>query len=204
MQNTRQTTGWIVTTAALGINLLLGLLYAWSVFKKELVVELGWSNTLASLPYTVSAAVFAFMMIFAGRAQDKYGPRIVALLGGLMFGGGLILSGFTTSPVIMVLTFGLIGGIGIGLGYSATSPCAIKWFESSKKGLISGIVVSGVGLAPVYIAPLTAYFIKLYGIQRTFIILGIIALAAISVFSLILRNPLRDMPLPVSQQNLQQ
>jgi MFS transporter, OFA family, oxalate/formate antiporter len=113
-------------------------------------------------------------------------------LGGVMFGAGLIASGFVKSPMMMVLTFGVLGGIGIGLGYSATTPCAIKWFESSKKGLISGIVVSGVGLAPVIIAPLTAYFLKLYGIQQTFIILGFIALAAIVLFSLILRNPPAD------------
>jgi OFA family oxalate/formate antiporter-like MFS transporter len=189
---TTKTTGWIITSAALGINLLLGLLYAWSVFKKALVAEWGWNDVTASLPFTVSAAIFAFMMIFAGRAQDKFGPRVVALLGGIMFGTGLIASGFSKNPAIMVITFGVIGGIGIGLGYSATTPCAIKWFHASKKGVISGIVVSGVGLAPVFIAPLTAYFLKLYGIQHTFIILGLIALVAIVLFSLILRNPSVD------------
>lgn len=189
---TTKSSGWIITSAALGINLLLGLLYAWSVFKKALVAEWGWNDVTASLPFTVSAAIFAFMMIFAGRAQDKFGPRIVALLGGFMFGGGLIASGFTQNPGVMVITFGVLGGIGLGLGYSATTPCAIKWFSSSKKGIISGIVVSGVGLAPVYMAPLTAYFLKLYGIQQSFIILGIIALVAISLFSLILKNPPAD------------
>lgn len=186
---TKNSTGWIITSAALGINLLLGLLYAWSVFKKALVAEWGWNDVTASLPFTVSAAIFAFMMIFAGRAQDKYGPRVVALFGGLMFGAGLIASGFTQNPAIMVITFGVLGGTGIGLGYSATTPCAIKWFDSSKKGLISGIVVSGVGLAPVYMAPLTAWLLKLYGISHTFIILGILAFTAITLFSLILRNP---------------
>lgn len=186
---TQNSTGRIITAAALGINLLLGLLYAWSVFKKALVAEWGWNDVTASLPFTVSAAIFAFMMIFAGRAQDKYGPRVIALLGGIMFGTGLIASGFATTPGIMVLTFGVLGGIGIGLGYSATTPCAIKWFHSSRKGIISGIVVSGVGLAPVYIAPLTAYFLQKYGIQQTFVILGVIALIAIVLFSLILRNP---------------
>jgi OFA family oxalate/formate antiporter-like MFS transporter len=189
---TKSSTGWIITSAALGINLLLGLLYAWSVFKKALVAEWGWTDVTAAMPFTVSAAIFAFIMIFAGRAQDKFGPRLVALLGGILFGTGLIASGFAQSPTVMVLTFGVIGGIGIGLGYSATTPCAIKWFHSSKKGVISGIVVSGVGLAPVYIAPLTAYFLKLYGIQQTFIILGVIALVAIVIFSLILRNPPAD------------
>lgn len=189
MQKNKNFAGWLITYAALGINLLLGLLYAWSVFKKALVAEWGWSNTTASLPYTIAALIFAFMMIFAGRAQDKFGPRIVALSGGIMFGAGLILSGFATSPILMVITFGILGGIGIGLGYSATTPCAIKWFESSKKGLISGIVVSGVGLAPVIIAPLTQYFLGIYGIQKTFIILGVIAIIAIVLFSLFLKNP---------------
>jgi OFA family oxalate/formate antiporter-like MFS transporter len=188
----KQTTGWIITSAALGINLLLGLLYAWSVFKKALVTEWGWNDVTASLPFTVSAAIFAFMMIFAGRAQDKYGPRIIALLGGVLFGLGLLASGLAKTPAAMVITFGVLGGLGIGLGYSATTPCAIKWFHSSKKGMISGIVVAGVGLAPVYIAPLTAYFIKLYGIQQTFFILGGIALVAIIGFSLILKNPPSD------------
>ncbi len=196
----KQTTGWIITSAALGINLLLGLLYAWSVFKKALVTEWGWNDVTASLPFTVSAAIFAFMMIFAGRAQDKYGPRIIALMGGILFGLGLLASGFAKTPAAMIITFGVMGGLGIGLGYSATTPCAIKWFHSSKKGVISGIVVSGVGLAPVYIAPLTAYFIGLYGIQHTFFILGGIALVAITGFSLILKNPPSDfVPAPGSE-----
>lgn len=189
MTSNKNTSGWVVTSAALGVNLLLGLLYAWGVFKKALVIEWGWSNTAASVPYTVSAAVFAFFMIFAGKLQDRIGPRYVVLLGGLLFGTGLITSGYVNSPQIMALTFGVIGGIGLGLGYSATTPCAIKWFDSSKKGVISGIVVSGVGLAPVYIAPLTNHLITRFGIQQTFIILGIIAFVFISFFALLLKNP---------------
>jgi OFA family oxalate/formate antiporter-like MFS transporter len=192
MEKTNNTTGWVITSAALAVNLIMGLLYAWSVFKKALVADWGWTNATASLPFTVSAAVFSIVMIFAGRAQDKIGPRYIAMLGGLMLGLGLILSGFTTNPAVMVLTFGVIGATGIGLGYSATTPCAIKWFEASKKGLISGIVVSGVGLAPVYMAPLTNYLIKSYGIQQTFIILGIIAIGAVAIFSLALKNPPAD------------
>lgn len=189
MTKTTNSTGWMITFAALGVNLILGLLYTWGVFQKALVAQWGWTSTMASLPYSVSIAVFAFTMIFAGRAQDKIGPRYVAMLGGILLGIGLLASGLTKSPTIMVITFGIIAACGIGLGYSATTPCAIKWFESSKRGLISGIVVAGVGLAPVYIAPLTNYLIELYGIQQTFIILGVFAIVAISVFSLFLKNP---------------
>lgn len=100
-----------------------------------------------------------------------------------------ILKGIAQTPCVMVITFGIIGGIGIGLSYSATTPCAIKWFDASKKGLVSGIVVSGVGLVPVYIAPLTAALLGRYGIQSSFMILGSVALILSVLFSLLLRNP---------------
>ncbi|MGE4568948.1 MAG: MFS transporter, partial [Bacteroidales bacterium] len=118
MSSKSNRTGWLITMTALGINLILGVLYSWSVIKKALVADWGWTNTEASLPYTVSVATFALMMVFAGRAQDKYGPRKVAFLGGLLLGLGLIASSWTQNPTMMILTFGVIGGMGIGFGYS--------------------------------------------------------------------------------------
>lgn len=181
--------GWTITMAALGINLVLGVLYSWSVLGKALVSELHWTKTEASLPFTVSAAVFAVMMIFAGKAQDKIGPRYICMLGGLILGIGLIASGYATTPGIMALTFGVIGGIGIGLGYSATTPSSIKWFEPRKRGLITGIVVAGIGLSPVYMAPLTNALIVAYGIQNTFTLLGVGAIIIVALFSLFIKNP---------------
>src|SRR5512133_2238605 len=104
--------GWIITFAALGINLVMGVLYSWGVIKKALVSDWHWTNTDAALPFTVSAAVFAFTMIFSGRAQDKFGPRVVTILAGIILGAGLIASGFVKSQLMMVLTFGVIGSIG--------------------------------------------------------------------------------------------
>ncbi|HZL11262.1 MAG TPA: OFA family MFS transporter [Prolixibacteraceae bacterium] len=189
MNKSTNNRGWTITFAALGINLIMGVLYSWGVIKKALVSDWGWTNTDAALPFTVSAAVFALTMIFAGRAQDKFGPRLVTIWGGIMLGSGLIASGFATSLTMMVFTFGVVGAIGIGLGYSAATPCAMKWFDSSKKGLIAGIVVSGVGLSPVYITPITAFLLKAYGISNTFIILGIFAIVAVLLFSMFLSNP---------------
>lgn len=183
--------GWMITFAALGINLIMGVLYSWGVIKKALVSDWGWSNTEAALPFTVSAAVFAFTMIFAGRAQDKYGPRVVTILAGIILGGGLIASGFVNSQMMMVITFGVIGSVGIGLGYSAATPCAMKWFEPSKKGLITGIVVSGVGLSPVYMTPITASMLTKYGISNTFIILGVFATVVTVLLALFLKNPVQ-------------
>ncbi len=181
--------GWIVTTVATGMNLILGVLYIWSIMGKALIKEFGWSSTTASLPYSVSIAAFAFIMIFAGRLQDVKGPRTGSILGGILLGTGLILSGFVKDPLLMTLTFGVMGGSGIGFCYAATTPPAVKWFPLEKKGLISGIVVSGVGFAAVYISPLTNALIGSYGISKTFFTLGIGALIILLVLSQGLINP---------------
>lgn len=181
--------GWTVVLAALGINLILGVLYAWGVMAKALVTQWHWTKTEAALPFTVSTAAFAIMMIFAGRLQDRIGPRFVALAGGTILGGALMLSSLVRTPMAMLLTFGVIGGIGIGLGYSATTPPSIKWFPPAKKGLITGIVVSGVGLAAVYISPLTEYLLKQTSIPQTFLMLGIGAVILVALLSQLLANP---------------
>lgn len=188
--------GWVVTFAALGTNLVLGSLYAWSVMGKALVTEWKWTKTEAAWPYTTSAIAFSIMMIFAGRMQDKIGPKLIAILGGITLGLGLILSSFSHSLTTMILTFGVVGGLGIGLGYSATTPPAIKWFPPSKKGMISGIVVCGIGLSPAYMAPLTQWLLGKWdvatNIPNTFIALGIGTIIIVSILATLLTNPPAD------------
>lgn len=181
--------GWTVTLAALSINLVLGVLYAWGVMAKALVVQWHWTKADAALPFTVSTAAFSITMIFAGRLQDKVGPKLIASLGGVVLGLGLIMSSWVKSPALMLVTFGLVGGMGIGLGYSATTPPAIKWFPPSRKGFITGIVVSGVGLAAVYISPLSQMLLKSFGIQQTFLCLGLGAIVVVAALAQLLRNP---------------
>jgi OFA family oxalate/formate antiporter-like MFS transporter len=185
----RRARGWTVVLAAFTINLLLGVLYAWSVMAKALMTQWQWKATEAALPFTISAVCFAFMMIFAGRWQDKAGPRYIAMSGGMILGLGLVASSLVHQPAAMLVTFGLVGGIGIGLGYSATTPPAIKWFPASRKGLVTGIVVSGVGLAAVYIAPLTQFLLRSAGISKTFLILGLGTILLVSLLSQFLCNP---------------
>lgn len=180
--------GWIVTFTGFGINLILGVLYAWGVMKKALLAQ-GWNNTQAALPFTASTIAFSITMIFAGRMQDKIGPKKIAVLGGCILGLGLIASAWAKSPLMMVTTFGVIGGIGIGLGYSATTPPALKWFPPAKKGLIAGIVVAGVGLAAVVMAPLTQMLLAKTSIPSTFMILGAGTIVIVSLLAMLLTNP---------------
>jgi OFA family oxalate/formate antiporter-like MFS transporter len=188
-QKTSSIRGWTVVLAALGVNLVIGALYAWSVMGKALVGQWHWTKTQAMLPFATSTASFAITMIFAGRWQDRIGPRYVAMLGGIIFGLGLVLSSFVHTYVPMMITFGLIGGMGIGLGYCATTPPSIKWFPPARKGLITGMVVSGVGLAAVYMSPLTNYLLKTTSIQQTFLILGLGAIVLVALLAQLLTNP---------------
>lgn len=189
--------GWAVTFAGTGINLALGILYTWSIFKGAIrqSIEKGGAGTfdwdLASLndPYAVCCIVFAFSMILAGKCQDRFGPRITAFIGGILVGLGFIWISQTTSYVTWVLGFGLLIGIGIGFGYSAATPPALKWFPPAKTGLIAGLVVSGFGLASVYIAPLSQYLLGIWGLQNAMLFFGIGFLIAVCGLSMVLVNP---------------
>lgn len=188
--------GWIVTIAGMGLNLALGILYAWSMFSKQLTEAVekggfGWSKTEATLPYTIAIACFAVMMVPAGRLQDRFGPRVIATLGALLCGTGLIVASFGSPDRILsaVVGFGILAGTGIGLGYASATPAAVKWFPPEKKGLITGLVVAGFGLAPVYIAPLSKYLLTTYGISSSFRILGVAFLVVAGFASQFIKNP---------------
>lgn len=188
--------GWTVTIAGMGLNLALGILYAWSVFSKQLAETVakggfGWTKVQATLPYTVAIACFALMMIPAGRLQDKVGPRVVASVGGVLTGVGLVVASFASQTMVWpaVIGFGLLAGTGFGLGYAAATPAAVKWFPPEKKGLITGLVVAGFGIAPVYIAPLSKHLLATYGIPWSFRFLGVAFLVVATGFAQLISNP---------------
>jgi len=181
--------GWLVTFSGMGINLALGVLYTWSVISKAVPTEWGWSEAQKSLPYSIAILTFAFMTVAAGRLQDRIGPRIVATLGGLFTGVGLILASRSTSVAGYVVGFGLLTGAGIGLGYASATPPAIKWFPARRTGLIAGLVVSGFGLASVYAAPLATWLHTTYSLQTAVLTFGVGFLIIVSLLAQLLRNP---------------
>jgi OFA family oxalate/formate antiporter-like MFS transporter len=182
---------WVVTFAGTAVNLCLGILYAWSVWKARLIadpkaghpagspmsgLDAGWSyltDAQATWAYAICGFVFALFMIPGGRIQDKYGPKIGATLGGLFLAGGCIVAGLMKSYAGLILGFGILGGIGMGLGYAATTPAAVKWFGPHRRGLIVGLVVGGYGGAAIYISPLAKSLIFHYGLSGSFISLGL-------------------------------
>jgi len=188
-QGTIRNLGWRVTFAGMGINLALGILYSWSVISKGIPVEWNWSESDKSWPYAIACIVFSIIMVPAGRMQDKIGPRIVASIGGLLVGIGLIIASQTTSPLGYMLGFGVFGGAGFGFGYASATPPAVKWFAAAKTGLIAGIVVAGFGLASVYIAPLTTWLIATLSLKTAVMILGIAFLIVVIALAQLLKTP---------------
>ena len=181
--------GWRVAFAGTGINLALGVLYTWSLFKGAIEQQFGWKGSQLNDPYALCCAVFALTMIAAGRCQDRFGPRVTASIGGLLIGAGLVLISRSDSYAMWLLGFGVLVGLGIGFGYSSATPPALKWFPPARTGLITGIVVSGFGLAPVYLAPLSQYFLGHYGLANSMLIFGIAFFVAVCGLAQLLVNP---------------
>src|SRR5438034_4189053 len=128
-------------------------------------------------------------MIPGGRLQDRYGPKLGATLGGIFLAGGCILAGLMKSYAGLILGFGVMGGIGMGLAYAATTPAAVKWFGPHQRGLIVGLVVGGYGAAAIYISPLAEFLIANYGLSGSFIGLGILFALVVIVAGQLLSWP---------------
>src|SRR3989304_6314303 len=136
---------WLVVVGALIIQISLGAVYIWSVFQAPLKEAFpDWTEAQVTYPANIVLAVFALAVILAGRVQDKIGPRLVASVGGLVLGVGLILAKFMagmasgTALSWLIFTFSVLGGAGIGMAYVCPLACCIKWFPD-KRGPITGL-----------------------------------------------------------------
>ncbi|MDM8539375.1 MFS transporter, partial [Desulfobacterales bacterium HSG17] len=172
--------------AGTAINLCLGILYAWSIWKSALVntdkageimtgTNAGWAyltNAQASTPFSLCVIIFALLMIPGGRIQDRISPRFGATLGGLCLAAGCIIAGLMKSYAGLIIGFGILGGVGMGIGYAAPTPAALKWFGPHRRGLVAGLVVGGYGGAALYIGGLGQWLINSYGITGSFVGLG--------------------------------
>ena len=189
MSGTSRRKPWVVLGVGFLINLIIGILYIWSIISKSLINDLGWTSKQASLPYTFVTVTFVIAMAIFGKLQDTKGPRITATIASILLGIGIILSGVFISPLMLIVTFGIIAGAGIGTANVATVPPAVKWFPPEKKGMVTGVSVAGIGISAVVYSPLANSLLHSVGISKTFIYVGIGALVLMLVLSQFLTNP---------------
>lgn len=168
---------WIILIASCFINLCIGSIYAWSVFAAPMAEYInsisGLSLTPGSLAiaFTITNSVGPITMITGGRINDKFGPKKVIFVGGLLFGGGMILSGFAQSVGFLVLTYGIITGLGTGMVYGCTISNSVKFFPD-KRGLVGGITTAAYGLSSVIIPPIANALITKTDVTAAFKIIG--------------------------------
>lgn len=180
---------WIIVIGGILIQICLGAIYTWSVFRKPLQDDpYNFTLTQASLPFALVLIFFALSTIIGGRWLDKKGPKLVATVGGIFLGAGLVLAGLCKNAFGVALSYGVIGGIGVGLAYGCPIATGVKWFPDMR-GFITGVSVFGFGAASLVFAPIAKSLIESQGVGTTFIVLGIIFLILVIIGAQLLCNP---------------
>lgn len=179
---------WLVVLGGFLINLMLGVIYAWSVFIKPLEAEFGWSRAQTSLTFSLVVAFFSIGMVPAGRWQDQKGPRLIAMIGGGLLGISWILASFTNSLPWLYVTYGVLGGFGIGMAYVTPVATGVKWFPD-KRGIVTGLIVMGFGLGAAFLAPIAVRLIETSGWRSAFLYMGALFIIVIVAGAQLLKVP---------------
>ena len=180
---------WWIAFAGILLQMALGAVYAWSVFRAPLAKQFHWTISEVTLTFTIAIMVLGFASFFGGLWLKRVGPRVVALTGGALYGIGVFLASFSYHGLWwLYLSYGVIGGIGLGFAYIVPISVLVKWFPD-RRGLMTGIAVGGFGAGALVTAPIATRLIQSVGVLETFANLGV-AFLIISVGSAyFMQNP---------------
>ncbi len=179
---------WVIAIAGVVMQIALGAVYAWSVFSKPLQNQFGWTISEVALTFSITILTLGFAAFVGGLWMARVGPRTVGIVAGVCYGLGVFLASFTSSLFVLYLTYGIIGGIGIGLGYIVPVATLVKWFPD-RRGFITGIAVAGFGAGALVTAPIARSLIISVGVLSTFAYLGIGYLILVAGGAFFMRNP---------------
>jgi OFA family oxalate/formate antiporter-like MFS transporter len=188
-KNTSTPNRWGIAAAGFLMQMALGAVYAWSVFRVPLAKRFHWSIEEVTLTFTISIFVLGVSAFFGGLWLNKKGPRVVALTGGFLYGLGVFLASFSADKLWwLYLSYGVIGGIGVGFSYIVPVAVLVKWFPD-RRGLITGIAVGGFGAGALVTAPVATRLIQSVGVLQTFAYLGIAYLVITMATGYFMQNP---------------
>jgi OFA family oxalate/formate antiporter-like MFS transporter len=180
---------WGIALAGLLMQMALGAVYAWSVFRTPLVKQFHWTISQVTFAFTICIFVVGFAAFFGGLWLNRKGPRPVALTGGFLYGLGVFLACFSANKLWwLYLSYGIIGGTGLGFGYIVPIAVLVKWFPD-KRGLITGVAVGGFGAGALVTAPVATRLIQTVGVLHTFAYLGVAYLIVTMATGWFMQNP---------------
>jgi len=183
------TNRWGVAAAGVVMQVALGAVYAWSVFRIPLTKAFGWTISQVTLTFTIAILMLGFAAFVGGLWMRKSGPRQVAIAAGILYGAGVFLASFSGGHLYwLYFSYGVIGGVGIGLGYIVPVATLVKWFPD-KRGMITGIAVAGFGAGALITAPIASRLIVSVGVLKTFAILGVAYFIGVTVPALFMKDP---------------
>jgi OFA family oxalate/formate antiporter-like MFS transporter len=178
-----------IAVAGVLLQIALGAVYAWSVFRVPLASQFGWSISEVTLTFTISIFVLGIAAFVGGLWLNRKGPRIVALTGGFLYGVGVLLASLSDHGLWwLYLTYGVIGGTGVGFSYIVPVAVLVKWFPD-RRGLITGVAVGGFGAGALVTAPVATRLIQSVGVLPTFAYLGVAFLIVTMVSGYFMQNP---------------
>lgn len=171
------------------MQIALGAVYAWSVFRIPLVKGFHWSISEVTLAFTIAVFTVGWAAFVGGLWMRRSGPRLVGITGGILYGLGVFLARFSDHGLwVLYLSYGLIGGAGLGLGYIVPIATLVKWFPD-RRGFITGVAVAGFGAGALVTAPVATRLIQSVGVLNTFSILGIAYLVLVVGAAAFMVNP---------------
>lgn len=182
---------WLIALAAVGIHISIGSVYAWSVFTNPLIDTYGWNLSAVSLTFSIAILFLGLSAAFMGHFVEKHGPRVSGIVAAIFFGCGMIGSGAAAmleSLWLLHITYGMLGGIGLGIGYITPVSTLVKWFPD-RRGLATGLAIMGFGFAAMIASPVMASLIEGVGIPLTFFILGAVYFVVMMSSALYLERP---------------
>ncbi len=185
---------WLIAVSAIAIHLSIGSIYAYSIYQLPLREAQGWATSQVTLAFSIAVFVLGITAAFLGKYVEKYGPRKAGLAAAVMYGLGMVTSGVSVmlgSLSLFLITFGVIGGAGIGLGYISPIGTLVEWFPD-RRGMATGLAVMGFGAGALLTGPLGNFLIQGYGVATTFFTLGALYFVLMAVGASYLQKPPKD------------
>lgn len=186
-----KTNRYLVATCGVLLHLMIGSVYAWSVFNQPIAAVTGFSESQISFAFSLAIFCLGMSAAFMGQLVERFSPRAVGMLASACFGSGMMLTGLaiaTKQLWLLYLGYGVIGGIGLGAGYVTPVSTIIKWFPDHR-GLATGLAIMGFGFAALLTSPLAQFLINHTGVVRTFYLLGVIYFAVMMLAAQFIKKP---------------